>query len=153
MYFLYLFFWSWSSVFNVNLPVSRYQHVFVFCPSSAESAGISTALRQVANFLDQVLSLCNRLELCILWYMVHNMPFKDATAVTVWINILFIDRAHCHFPMPSPKSFTIVISCFSLSDICDQSCLILFYPHFLYVVLTLWTMLFCFPLTTLHCFI
>ncbi len=31
--------------------------VFFVCPSSAESAGISTALGQVAKFLDQVLSL------------------------------------------------------------------------------------------------
>lgn len=127
--------------------------LFFFSPSSAESAEVSTALGQVAKFLDQVRSLRNRLGLCILWYMVHNMPYKDATMVTVGINILFIDWAHCQFPRhPSPpRSLPIVISCFS--DICDQSCLILFYLHFLYVVLTLWTMLFCFPLTTLHCFI
>lgn len=43
----------------------------------------STALLQVAKFLDQILSICNRLELSILWYMVHNMPYKDATAVIV----------------------------------------------------------------------
>lgn len=54
-----------------------------FCSSSAESAASSTALLQVAKFLDQILSICNRLELSILWYMVHNMPYKDATAVIV----------------------------------------------------------------------
>lgn len=80
--------------------VPKKSHLCVFPPSSAESAGISTAHGQVAKFLDQVPCLCNGLELCILWYMVHNMPYKDATTVTVGVNILFIEELIVISPAP-----------------------------------------------------
>lgn len=100
-----------SSAFNVNSTIWVLICVYFLCvcPSSAESPSISMAVRQVAKFLDQVLSLCKRLELCILWYMVQNMPYKDATAVTVWINILFIDWAHCQFPHALPQNLLLLL--------------------------------------------
>lgn len=74
---------SYPMIFLIFFYLIIFIIINFFCSSSAESAASSTALLQVAKFLDQILSICNRLELSILWYMVHNMPYKDATAVIV----------------------------------------------------------------------
>lgn len=62
--------------------------------------------------------ICNRLELCILWYVAHVVPFGDATAITVWINPLSVvgARRHFHRALLPWKSCTVFISCLSSSS-------------------------------------
>lgn len=146
---------SYPMIFLIFLFDHFYYYNSFFCPSSAESAGIihgtptsskipgpdSVYLQQIGAFYSVVHGTQHAIQRCHCGYCLSKYLVNRLSSLSVPST-------------PSPKnSFTIVISCFSPSDICDGSYLMLFYLHFLYVVLTLWTMLFCFPLTTLHCFI
>lgn len=122
--------------FSFFLAVCQYSSFYLYFSSSAESADALTALSTQQQFLDQVPFLCSRLELCILWYMVHNTPYDNATNVTVGINDDVHRLSLLSLPPPHPshthrRSLPIDISCFSV--ICDQCCLILFYLHFFYM--------------------
>lgn len=78
--------YQFQVTFSFFLAICQYSSFYLYFPSSAESADTLTALSTQQQFLDQVPFLCSRLELCILWYMVHNTPYNNATNVTVGIN-------------------------------------------------------------------